>query len=123
MDTSIGERIKELRKAKHLTQTQIHELTGISSGNLSGIESGKSLPSASAVVELAKVLQCSTDYILTGKTNSDSPTSENFDIDFLVTIEETELLIEMRKLPPDDREELLALLHMKYQKILNRMKK
>lgn len=66
MNKSIGERIKKLRKSRHITQTQIYELTGISSGNLSGIESGKSLPSASAVIELARVLQCSTDYILIG---------------------------------------------------------
>lgn len=77
MDTSIGERIRQLRKSKHITQTQIYEQTGISSGNLSGIESGKSLPSASAVIELSKILQCSTDYILTGSEHSNSSILEN----------------------------------------------
>lgn len=41
---SIGKRIKKRRKELHLTQTEIKEKTGISSGNMSDIERGNRLP-------------------------------------------------------------------------------
>ena len=68
MDTMIGSRIKERRKFMHLTGAQIKEKTGISTGNLSDIENGKSLPSAIAIIQLSQILECSTDYLLLGKT-------------------------------------------------------
>ena len=49
----IGTRIKQRRKELGLTQVQIHAKTGISSGNLSLIENGKTLPSSSALINLS----------------------------------------------------------------------
>jgi transcriptional regulator with XRE-family HTH domain len=109
MDISIGERIKSRRKELNITQVQIREATGISSGNMSGIESGKSLPSASALIELSKVLNCSIDWMLTGN----SPISESV---ILSNIEE-DLLTGFRELPEDDKDELIGILKMKLRKI------
>lgn len=109
MDISIGERIKSRRKELNITQVQIREATGISSGNMSGIESGKSLPSASALIELSKVLNCSIDWMLTGN----SPISE---IVILSNIEE-DLLTGFRELPEDDKDELIGILKMKLRKV------
>lgn len=109
MDISIGERIKNRRKELNITQIQIREATGISSGNMSGIEAGKSLPSASALIELSKILNCSVDWILTGK----SPISEGI---VLSNIEE-DLLNGFRDLPEDDRDELIGILKMKLRKV------
>lgn len=109
MDISIGERIKSRRKELNITQVQIREATGISSGNMSGIESGKSLPSASALIELSKVLNCSIDWMLTGN----SPISEGI---ILSNIEE-DLLTGFRELPEDDKDELIGILKMKLRKV------
>lgn len=109
MDISIGERIKSRRKELNITQVQIREATGISSGNMSGIESGKSLPSASALIELSKVLNCSIDWMLTGN----SPISEGV---ILSNIEE-DLLAGFRELPEDDKDELIGILKMKLRKV------
>ncbi len=109
MDISIGERIKSRRKELNITQVQIREATGISSGNMSGIESGKSLPSASALIELSKVLNCSIDWMLTGN----SPISEGV---ILSNIEE-DLLTGFRELPEDDKDELIGILKMKLRKV------
>lgn len=109
MDVSIGERIRKRRNELHITQTQIQKETGISSGNLSGIEAGRSLPSASALIGLSKMLNCTTDWILTGI----SPISENKS---LSNIEE-ELLNGFRELPEDDRDELLCIMQMKLRKV------
>lgn len=109
MDISIGERIKNRRKELNITQIQIREATGISSGNMSGIESGKSLPSASALIELSKILDCSVDWILTGN-------SSILERVVLSNIEE-DLLNGFRELPEDERDELIGILKMKLRKV------
>lgn len=64
----IGSRIRMRRNELNIKGEQIYEATGISTGNLSGIETGKSLPSSTALVGLSEILDCSIDWILTGRT-------------------------------------------------------
>ena len=110
MDGMIGQRIKERRKELKITQTQIQQETSISSGNLSCIENGKYLPSAVALLELSKILNCSIDWMLTGNSSiSESST--------ILDTEETELLNGFRELSEDDKEELLCLLQAKLRKL------
>ena len=109
MENMIGQRIKERRKELKITQTQIQQETSISSGNLSCIENGKYLPSAVALLELSKILDCSIDWMLTGK----SSISENSTI---LDNKETKLLNGFRELSEDDQEELIGLLEMKLRK-------
>ena len=94
MDTSIGERIKKRRIELNITGKQVYEIAGISTGNLSGIESGKSLPSAMALLGLSKILSCSVDWILTGKT----PISEIGEEVVNLTNDEKELLLTYKQL-------------------------
>lgn len=107
----IGLRIKQRRKELGLTQTQIKEQTGISSGNMSEIENGSKLPSALTLIQLSNILNCSTDWILKG----DSPNCEIF----FLSEEEKQLLTSFKKLSDIDKEELLDILFLK----LNRMQK
>lgn len=69
MDNTIGLRIKQRRKELKITQTYIQDNSSISSGNLSCIENGKYLPSTTSLLELSKILNCSIDWILTGKSS------------------------------------------------------
>ena len=64
---SIGERIRNVRKKKNLTITQLKEITGLSAGNLSDIENSKISPSSNALIKLKNALGVSIDWILTGK--------------------------------------------------------
>ena len=109
MDNMIGNRIKERRKELKITQSQIQQETSISSGNLSCIENGKYLPSALALLELSKILNCSVDWILTGQ----SSISDNLD---LLDIREKELLNSFRKLSEEDKDELLGIIDLKLRK-------
>lgn len=111
MDNIVGQRIKERRKELKITQTQIQQQTSISSGNLSCIENGKYLPSAIALLELANILNCSIDWILTGK-----PSISNN----LESSEEFDLIDGFRELPQEDKNELLAILQIKLQRIKNK---
>ena len=111
MDTMIGQRIKERRKELHITQTQIQEHCGISSGNLSGIETGRYLPSAVSLIELARILDCSVDWILTGESSN----SKNLSF---VDIKENDrkLLDYFHDMSEADQEDLLLIAEMKDNK-------
>ena len=113
LDTlEIGKRIKERRKELRLTQLDIKEKTGISSGNMSDIERGNRLPAANTLLQLSEVLQCSIDYLLRGKSSiSENPTtSPPTDL----APQEQDMLKLFRNISKDDQEELLMLAKMKY---------
>ena len=111
MDNMIGQRIKERRKELHITQTQIQENCGISTGNLSGIETGRYLPSAVALIELSKILNCSIDWILTGN----SLISEKFPV-FDIKDRDLQLLNHFHKMSSADQEDLMMIAEMKANK-------
>lgn len=102
----IGNRIKSLRKKLGITQMDIMKQTGISSGNLSSIENGNVLPSATALVALSEILGCSVDYILKGN-------SSNIENPIFSNNKETLLLNEFRKLTEKDQDEILGLISLK----------
>lgn len=116
---SIGERIRRLRKSKGITQTEIQEKTGISSGNVSEIENGRYLPSAIALMELSRILECSTDYILFGDSHPPKSTSNisNSEI-YLLDEQEAHLLNYYREISKPEQEELVCIAKMKFNKEL-----
>ena len=93
MNNLIGKRIAERRKSLGITGQQIKDQIGISTGNLSGIEKGDSLPSAAALIGLSKILNCSVDWILKGESLI---SEEHNEID--PTDDKTELLNNYSKL-------------------------
>ena len=111
----IGKRIKEQRKKLGLTQTEIKSAVGISSGNLSDIENGNRLPAAATLIQLASVLQCSIDWMLTGiLPASEIPSSKDPN--------ETILLESYRKLPNEEKEELMEIVQIILRKTEKREK-
>lgn len=113
----IGTRIKQRRKELGLTQVQIHEKTGISSGNLSLIENGKTLPSSSALINLSDLLQCSIDYLLKGtSSNSENKGIFNFKDSLAISTEDMTLINNFHQLPLDDQDEILALIEIKIRR-------
>ena len=70
-----GEKLKELRKTKNLTQTDIAKMFNVTDATVSTWEVGKAQPSFDILIELAKYFNVSTDYLL-GITDSDKPKIE-----------------------------------------------
>ncbi|HHT55262.1 MAG TPA: helix-turn-helix transcriptional regulator [Acholeplasma sp.] len=66
---NIGERIYNLRKEKGLSQEQLANKLDVSRQSISKWELGESNPELVNIVELAKVFDVSTDYLLQNKTN------------------------------------------------------
>ena len=52
----LGKRIKELRKAKNLTQEKMSEIIGIEPNNLSRLENGKNFPTPENLTKIANAL-------------------------------------------------------------------
>ena len=107
---SIGTRIKQRRKELGLTQVQIKQATGISSGNMSEIENGNKLPSTPALISLSAILDCSIDWMLKGET----PKRENV---LLSDERDIQLLEGFRELSEEDKDELMEILEMKLRKL------
>ena len=53
----LGERIKEIRKSKNLTQEQLAERIGIEIPSLSNIENGKNYPNSETIEKIANGLE------------------------------------------------------------------
>jgi SOS-response transcriptional repressor LexA len=62
----LGERIRALREAKHLTGTQLGELVGVGRGSVSSWESGDTQPANTRLPALAEALGVTVDYLLSG---------------------------------------------------------
>lgn len=63
---TVGDRIREIREHKNLTQDRLAELSNISKGFLSEIENNKRNPSSESVLRIANALGASIDYLLRG---------------------------------------------------------
>lgn len=65
-DGQVGKRLKAARLRKALTVSMVSEETGISTGNLSDLERGRSLPSSGALARLSDIYDVTADWILKG---------------------------------------------------------
>lgn len=63
----LGERIREIRKAKNLTREQLATKSELSSKFIYEVENGKKGLSVDSLMKIANALSCSCDYILLGE--------------------------------------------------------
>jgi transcriptional regulator with XRE-family HTH domain len=63
---TVGERIKEQRTQKKLTQTELAKLVGLTYIQIGRYETGKSNPSADVLNRLAQALDTTTDFLMKG---------------------------------------------------------
>ena len=67
IEISVSQRIKQLRRAKGLTQKEFADSLGIVQGYLSGIERGKKIPSYTLLMALCFVYGVSKEWLSGGK--------------------------------------------------------
>ncbi len=116
MDNMVGTRIKQRRDELHLTPKDIKSLSGIGSGHLSEMETGKKLPSTPTLIKLSEVLECSIDWILTGRS------SQSECSDAGLSNRDSEIISLFNKLTPDDQEEIIAIMKLKIKRRINQTK-
>lgn len=96
-----GKRLRELRKARKLTQPQVAEVTGVPQSTLSELERGESqFPSSPVLSKLAAFYEVEPDWIVTGKGPKHMVASRGE--------KETELLLYYRSLSPEGQRYILA---------------
>ena len=77
---SMGTRIKDLRKGKKLSQTELAEILEIHLNTMSKIESDKSDISGEELKKLSDFFNVSTDYLLTGKEGTSEINEEEREV-------------------------------------------
>lgn len=71
----IGERLKELRKERKLTQTELGNKINVTKVSISGYENGNRSPDTDTLQRLADYFDVTTDYLL-GRSNVRSYTTQ-----------------------------------------------
>ena len=101
----LGERIASLRRARGLSQAELARRLKISASAMGMYEQGRREPSAQTLVALARELQVSTDYLLTGAAPTADPLPRL--VEFCVDAADRKL--DRRPDRPFSRQELTAL--------------
>ncbi len=70
----VGERIKTRRAELGWTQDQLGQKAGISKSFLSDLENGKRSVGAENLLDIARALGVSIDFLMTGEASQDQPT-------------------------------------------------
>jgi transcriptional regulator with XRE-family HTH domain len=100
----VGERIKKRRVELGWTQDQLCQKAGISKGFLSDLENDKRSVSAENLLEIARALSLSLDYLMTGKAGEEEPTEvaipaslAKFAAEERLSLRQTLMLLDMQK--------------------------
>ena len=56
--------IRKIRESRKISQESLAALIGVTQGAVSQWESGKTMPTAQNIIDLARILDCTTDDIL-----------------------------------------------------------
>lgn len=87
---TFGERIRNLRQAKGLTQEELAEASKVSRVSIGFYERENRVPPVDIALAIAKVLNTSVEYIMTGHLALDGPTAEDEQDEFETFVGELE---------------------------------
>lgn len=87
----IGNRIKELRNQKKLTQADLAALVGLTYIQIGRYEIGKSVPSSDVLQKLAPALDTTSDYLING-SHDEAVAAQLTDRELLKQFKEVEML-------------------------------
>lgn len=89
----IGQRIKEKRIEKGLTQEKLSELVNIGPSHMSHIESGSTVPSFDVFISILNALNCSADELLCRETTAAKPLLNSWLSELVADCDSTEVKI------------------------------
>lgn len=82
----IGKRLRELREASRLTQTQVAAIVGVQQSRINRYETGKSTPSPEVFIKYANFFDVSMDYLY---FRTDKPQGKLYDFQPKITAEQS----------------------------------
>lgn len=80
----LGDKIRELRKQKHLTQGELGKIINITGATVGMYEMNTRKPSYDVLVKLSKYFGVTTDYLLNDDIEEDNKISYNISTDDLI---------------------------------------
>lgn len=95
----IGQTIRDLRKLKKMSQSELAKVVGVSQTTVTAWETGKAEPSSSAISSLADYFNVTTDYLL-GRPEKKDDNTKTADIDD----DDVIFTYEGRQIPKEDLE-------------------
>lgn len=105
---SVGQRIKEARLSKGMTQEQLATALGVTKGAVGNYESETTYPKTEVVYKLLAVLGCDANYLY-----QDGMPAAN---DFIVAYPEQELILKLRTLDEYGQQVVRAVLKIEHQR-------
>lgn len=105
---TFGERLREARRDKHLTQAQVAELVGMAASSLGSLEHADHIPRGDNALRIARALEVRVEWLLSGKGDKRVSRAD-------LTKEAAELLDCVLELEPSQQAALLALLRSTLQ--------
>ncbi len=116
----VGERIKEARKKKNLSQQELGDLLGVSKVSICGYEKGLRIPTMENFLQLIDILDLSPDYLLGRDINCISDQEEKYSVKLakedLAIIKEIKNNRELYKLIKNDPKRTVELIDRKLNK-------
>lgn len=97
MDLSLSENIKKYRKQNHLTQEQLAEVMGVSTGAVHKWEAALSVPELDMIIKLADFFDISVDVLIGYRVKDNALHSMVERINVLSKVKDPEALAEMEK--------------------------
>lgn len=116
----VGERIKEARKRKKLSQQDLGDLLGVSKVSICGYENELRIPTMEKFLQLIDVLDLSPDYLLGRDVNCVSDEDEKYNVKLakedLVILKEIKNNRELYNLFKNDPKRAVELINRKLNK-------
>jgi transcriptional regulator with XRE-family HTH domain len=112
---TVGERIKARRNELKMTMKNVTAASGVKSGSLSEMENDKYLPSAQNLLALSRALNCSVDWLLTGKEYRKSEGVPLICDGVPLTESESDLIAMYRLIPDADKQTVFDITKLKYE--------
>lgn len=117
--TTIGERIKKLRKDAGLSQVKFSAALGLTQSFLSGLEKGRYQPTVALLIRVANIYKPDAHWLLTGESSaSEAPEVGAEGGPLFDKISESILLV-LRQMPEEKKRKVLE--YAEEQKLLSEL--
>lgn len=90
---SIGQKVKQIRQRKGVTQEQLAEAVGVGVTHISHLETGSGTVSLKVFLAIVNYLECSADEILCKEVISARPIVDNWLVELVADCDQTEIKI------------------------------
>lgn len=105
----LGARIAALRRSAGWSQAELAKRLQVSPSAIGMYEQGRREPAAELLIAMANTFSVSTDYLLTGRTETVQE-AKTVDLAVLHTLDQADRRLEKRDKRPFSRQELLVLM-------------